>query len=121
MGTPSWFVVVTIVIAIWNFVGIPSIVKLLTDSKKREKDRADKKKEEQEKLNNRLTLFSKSIQTQLRRSLLEDYEKFKKRDSITIAEYELFEAQWDCYHNLGENGVMDQIHDEVQKMNKINS
>lgn len=56
------------------------------------------------------------VQALLRDRLLQSYNRFKKNGYVTVDEKSNFENMWIQYHNLGQNGVMDSIHDEVLKM-----
>ena len=50
------------------------------------------------------------LQALLRAQLIDDYNKWSEREYAPIYARENFENCWQQYHNLGANGVMDNIH-----------
>lgn len=52
----------------------------------------------------------KGIQALLRDRLYDKYEYYSEKGYAPIRARENFENMWTQYHNLGQNGVMDDIH-----------
>ena len=50
------------------------------------------------------------LQALLRAQLISDWNKWSERGHAPIYARENFENCWEQYHNLGANGVMDNIH-----------
>lgn len=63
------------------------------------------------KANDRKTeAVQKGIQALLRDRLYDKYEHYSDKGYAPIRARENFENMWTQYHNLGQNGVMDDIH-----------
>lgn len=58
----------------------------------------------------------KGVQALLRDRLYAEYEKYSEQDYAPIRARENFENMWTQYHNLGKNGVMDDIHNKFMKL-----
>jgi len=71
----------------------------------------EKEKQEREKLNNELQ--NKALQLLLRANLINEYKNFEAQGNATISEKNMWLEQYDVYHSLGKNGVMDAIKDKV--------
>ena len=56
------------------------------------------------------------LQALLRRSMIEDYNKWTERGYAPIYVRQSFENCWEQYHGLGVNGVMDDIHDKFMEL-----
>jgi hypothetical protein len=56
------------------------------------------------------------VQALLRDRLYEKYDKYSELGYAPIHARENFENIWTQYHNLGKNGVMDDIHDKFMKL-----
>ena len=52
------------------------------------------------------------VQALLRAELIKTYEEYKQKGFAPIYVKDNFENCYNRYHNLGANGVMDQIHEE---------
>ncbi len=62
----------------------------------------------------------KSQQAQMRTKLLELYYKYKEKGYITSDELDDWENQYQSYHELGQNGIMDSRREELLAMpNKL--
>ena len=57
------------------------------------------------------TATEKGLQALLRDRLIYQYEKYKDKGYAPIYARENFENLYTQYHNLGANGVMDNLHD----------
>lgn len=56
------------------------------------------------------------LQALLRDRLIEKYDKYSDKGYAPIYARENFENMWRQYHSLGENGVMDSIHDKFMEL-----
>lgn len=56
------------------------------------------------------------IQALLRAQMISDYNKWTSKKYAPIYARENFENIWTQYHNLGANGVMDDIHDKFTEL-----
>lgn len=74
----------------------------------------NKKKE-----NSEFSNLTKAVQALSRCELRKEYKIFKK-DGLDIDDKANFENLYSCYHNLGKNGVMDSIYEEVMNMETKN-
>lgn len=61
-------------------------------------------------------IIKKSVQALLRAQMISDYNKWSKQEYAPIYAHENFENCWNLYHQLGENGVMNGIHDSFSKL-----
>lgn len=53
------------------------------------------------------------IQALLRNALLQDGERFIKAGYADNEHKQNYDNMFNCYHNLGKNGVMNNLHDQV--------
>ena len=58
----------------------------------------------------------KGVQALLRSQMIADYNKWSERDYAPIYARENFQNCWKQYHDLGENGVMDDLHEKFLKL-----
>lgn len=58
----------------------------------------------------------KGIQALLRSELIADYNKWSERGYAPIYARENFQNCWKQYHALGENGVMDDLHEKFLEL-----
>lgn len=56
------------------------------------------------------------VQALLRDRLISEYNKYHDKGYAPIYARENFENMWTQYHNLGKNGVMDDVHDKFMKL-----
>lgn len=56
------------------------------------------------------------VQAVLRGQMINDYNKWTDRGYAPIYARESFENSWKQYHNLGANGVMDDIHNKFMAL-----
>lgn len=63
-----------------------------------------------------LELMKKTMQKDVRRSLRQDGEMYVKRKWASMQEKTEFDELYWAYHNLGRNGVMDDLHDKVMAL-----
>ena len=60
------------------------------------------------------------VQALLRDRLIHEYNKYSDKGYAPIYAKDNFENMWNQYHNLGANGVMDEIHDEFMQLPTCN-
>lgn len=56
------------------------------------------------------------IQALLRAQMISDYNHYMEKGYAPIYARENFENCWKQYHNMGKNGVMDDIHDRFMSL-----
>ena len=56
------------------------------------------------------------VQALLRDRLIHEYNRYMDKGYAPIYAKENFENMWKQYHNLGVNGVMDEIHETFMKL-----
>ena len=56
--------------------------------------------------------LKKGVQAMLRSQMIQMYNEYKAEKKAPVYVKDNFENVWNAYHNLGANGVMDQIHEE---------
>ena len=66
-----------------------------------------------------LDLMKKGMQKDLRRSLRQDGEKYLKRGWASHQEKTEFDELYWSYHNLGRNGVVDNLHERIMQLPDI--
>ena len=97
----------------FTILGLPTISGLII------KWKADQIKErEKAKRNNEAEYrnIKEGIKALLRAQMLNDYEYYSKLAYAPIPAREIFEDCYKQYHNLGGNGVMDDIHDKFMAL-----
>lgn len=58
----------------------------------------------------------KGVQALLRSEMISDYNKWSERGYAPIYARQNFENCWKRYHALGENGVMDDLHEKFLEL-----
>lgn len=56
------------------------------------------------------------VQALLRSQMIHDYNHYRERGFAPIYARENFENVWRQYHNLGANGVMDDLHEKFMEL-----
>ena len=56
------------------------------------------------------------VQALLRNQMIHEYNKYLEKGYAPIYAKENFENMWIQYHNLGANGVMDEIHKKFKEL-----
>ncbi len=59
---------------------------------------------------------SLGVQALLRSQMISDYNRYKEKGYAPIYARESFENCWKQYHNLGANGVMDDLHQKFLQL-----
>lgn len=86
---------------ILSIIGVPSIVTILGILFK---------------LGNQVKILMKAQQAQMRSALLQLYYKYTAQGWIYQDDLDDFENQYQSYHALGKNGVMDAKREEILKL-----
>lgn len=73
-------------------------------------------KTELEPIKDDLDNMKKGMQKDIRRSLRQDGEMLLNRGYATQSEKTEFDELYWAYHNLGKNGVMDTLHDQIMNL-----
>ena len=66
-----------------------------------------------------IKLLMVGMQQNLRHDLMRMYHESMRWGCISDDDAELFEAMYNAYHALGQNGVMDSRHEEVLDLRKV--
>ena len=90
---------------ICGIIGLPSLCTIITY--------LWKKVQNNDKKTNAVQL---GIQALLRSQMINDYKKWNDEGYAPIYARENFENCWTHYHNLGANGVMDDIHEKFMNL-----
>lgn len=67
-------------------------------------------------LHKRMTAVEKGVQAILRDRLYQSYNQFHEKGYAPLYARENFENMYQQYHNLGKNGVMDDIHEKFLEL-----
>lgn len=65
-----------------------------------------------------MRILMNAQQKQMRRTLMIDYHKYMDAGRITDEELDLWEEDYQAYHSLGENGIMDSRRADLMELNK---
>lgn len=68
------------------------------------------------KYNKKINILMKAVQAQMRSNLLKEYYLAKERGYISPDDLDDWENQYQSYHALGKNGVLDRRRDELFSM-----
>ena len=66
-----------------------------------------------------LKVLAKAQQAQMRSQLLEQYHKYMKDGYISEEHMEDWENQYQAYHSLGENGILDNRRNTLLKLPSV--
>ena len=67
----------------------------------------------------RIKILMDAQQAQMRRNLTGDFYKYKERGRISQRDLDDWVAQYDAYHALGANGVLDSIRDKMLNLEMV--
>lgn len=93
------------VVSWMGIIGIPSLFAIIAAIVKSLKSYADK-----------ISILCQAQQAQMRAQLLDLYHIYKDKGYVTEEELEEWENQYQAYHSLGKNGVLDKRRDELLKL-----
>lgn len=68
------------------------------------------------KKKNDLETLKLGVQALLLRQLCTDYKTYTHAQSIGVTEKKIYDIMYKCYHNLGENGVAESMHEAVMQL-----
>lgn len=89
-------------IEIMSLLGIPTLFMMLCGLFKSITKQGEK-----------IKILMDAQQAQMRRDLVKDYYQFKEAGSISQRDLDDWEAQYQAYHALGANGVLDSLRDDL--------
>lgn len=89
-------------IKLLSLIGIPSIFAMVCALGGMLKRQSDK-----------IKILMDAQQAQMRRDLIEDYYKWEKSETIPERDLTSWVAQYNAYHALGANGVLDSIREAM--------
>ena len=72
-----------------------------------------------EKYTRQMKVLAKAQQAQMRSQLLEQYHKYMKDGYISEEHMEDWENQYQAYHSLGENGILDNRRNALLKLPSV--
>ena len=93
------------ILYVFGILGIPSIFTLIAFTLKKVKADAEK-----------INILMSAQQAQMRSQLLKDYYHYKNRGFIYESELQDWMNQYEAYHTLGANGVMDNRKDKLMSL-----
>lgn len=96
------------VVAWMGVVGIPSLFAIIAAIVKSLRCYAEK-----------IQILCKAQQAQMRAQLLDLYHVYKDRGYITEEELEEWDNQYQAYHSLGNNGVLDKRREELLRLPSV--
>lgn len=65
-----------------------------------------------------MRILMNAQQKQMRRTLMIDYHKYMDADKISDEELEFWEEDYQAYHSLGMNGIMDSRRADLMELSK---
>lgn len=98
------------VIALFFTIVTWKVKSYLSEVETRDKAMQEKLEVEKERIEQMRLASCKGTQALLRDRLLQGYHFFMKRGSVTYGEASSYSNMYNAYHNLGKNGVMDDIY-----------
>lgn len=69
----------------------------------------------------RMDILMNAQQKQMRRDLTQDYHKYMNAGHIDDDDLDMWEASYQAYHALGENGIMDSRRADLIKLNALSN
>lgn len=69
------------------------------------------------KFSHKIDVLMNAQQKQMRRDLTQDYHKYMSQGYIDDDDLDMWESQYQAYHSLGVNGVMDSRRDDLIHLN----
>ena len=69
------------------------------------------------KFSKKIDILMNAQQKQMRRELTQDYHKYIAQGFIDDDDLDLWEASYQAYHALGENGIMDSRREDLIHLN----
>ena len=69
------------------------------------------------KFSKKIDILMNAQQKQMRRDLTQDYHKYMNAGFIEDDDLDMWEASYQAYHALGENGIMDSRRADLIKLN----
>lgn len=102
---------------ILGILGIPSLASIIGWVYKKYQEHQKKNEEAQKKHDAEIKVLKLGMQAMLRAQMIDDYNKWHEdRGYAPIWAKDNFENVWVQYEALGENGVMNDIHDKFMAL-----
>lgn len=96
-----------------SLIGFPSVFSICAFMvrwvQKYRKESLERDKQIDEKLN----LLMSSYQAQMRDRLFQSYKFYMKQGWVSDEDLEMWESQYQAYHSLGQNGILDKRRDQL--------
>lgn len=105
-----------IISLVLSLLGIPSLATIIGWIYKRQKKLDDEQKKNDEKNKQETKALKLGVQALLRSQMINDYNKWSDKGYAPIYARENFENCWTQYEALGENGVMEDIHNKFMDL-----
>lgn len=105
--------IITLVISV---LGVPSLATVLGWIHKRQKKIEAEHKKNEEKSKQETNALKLGVQALLRSQMINDFNKWIDKGYAPIYARENFENCWIQYESLGENGVMEDIHNKFMAL-----
>lgn len=105
--------IITLVISV---LGVPSLATVLGWIHKRQKKIEVEHKKNEEKSKQETKALKLGVQALLRSQMINDFNKWIDKGYAPIYARENFENCWIQYESLGENGVMEDIHNKFMAL-----
>lgn len=120
MGSLTTYQIISLVLSI---VGVPSLATVIGWIHTRQKKNEQEQKQIAQKQNEETQALKLGVQALLRSQMITDYNKWYDKGYAPIYARESFQNCWVQYEALGENGVMEDIHDKFMSLptNKKNN
>ena len=74
------------------------------------------KKEKEEMLEKEENALKEGVLCLLRDGLIKAHEKYMKQECITLHGYENWKMMYKAYHNLGGNGMIDHMKEDIEDL-----
>lgn len=102
------------IVTIMGIFGIPSLFAIVSWSLKEifRISREQKKNDENMRV---------ALQILLRTNLIRSYKEHMKRNCITDEDLQLWENEYQVYHSMGQNGIMDSKREKILKLVVVDS
>lgn len=86
---------------IWTIIGVPSVLSCAAFLYRQGK---------------KVSVLMKAQQAQMRQTLMDLYHKYKDQGYVEDDDMDDWENQYQAYHSLGKNGILDKRREELLKL-----
>lgn len=113
MSSLTTYQIISLVLSI---VGIPSLATIIGWIHARQKKTEQEQRQIAQKQNEETQALKLGVQALLRSQMITDYNKWYDKGYAPIYARESFQNCWIQYETLGENGVMEDIHNRFMSL-----